>query len=87
MMLFIIGLELDPRALWAMRDKLLGLGGLQIGLTTGAVATACIVLGFSVNVAVATGLIFALSSTAIVLQTLAEKGLMQTSGGRSTFSV
>lgn len=87
MMLFIIGLELDPRALWAMKDKLLGLGGLQIGLTTGAVATACIFLGFSVNVAIATGLIFALSSTAIVLQTLAEKGLMQTGGGRSTFSV
>ncbi|SMP13311.1 cation:proton antiporter [Shimia sagamensis] len=87
MMLFIIGLELDPRALWAMKDKLVGLGGLQIGLTTGAVATAALFLGIPLNMAIATGLIFSLSSTAIVLQTLTEKGLMQTSGGRSTFSV
>lgn len=87
MMLFIIGLELDPRALWAMKDKLVGLGGLQIGITTGAVATACMFFGLPINIAIATGLIFALSSTAIVLQTLTEKGLMQTSGGRSTFSV
>ncbi|TCL10056.1 Kef-type potassium/proton antiporter (CPA2 family) [Shimia isoporae] len=87
MMLFLIGLELDPRALWAMRDKLVGLGGLQIGLTMAAVLVICIGLGYSLNVAVACGMIFALSSTAIVLQTLSEKGLMQTSGGRSAFSV
>ncbi len=87
MMLFLIGLELDPRALWAMRDKLVGLGGLQIGLTTAAVASAAMYFGMPANTAIASGLIFALSSTAIVLQTLTEKGLMQTSGGRATFSV
>lgn len=87
MMLFLIGLELEPRALWAMRQKLLGLGGLQIALTMIVITAASIALGYNWNTSVAIGMIFALSSTAIVLQTLTEKGLMQTSGGRSTFSV
>ena len=88
MMLFLIGLELEPRALWDMRHRLLGLGGLQITATTLAVMVAGIyVLGLGWSIALAVGLIFALSSTAIVLQTLSEKGLMQTGGGRSAFSV
>lgn len=88
MMLFLIGLELEPRALWDMRRRLIGLGGLQLLLTTGGIMGAAIVLlGYDISTALAIGLIFALSSTAIVLQTLAEKGLMQTSGGRSIFSV
>ncbi|SDE43999.1 monovalent cation:proton antiporter-2 (CPA2) family protein [Limimaricola pyoseonensis] len=87
MMLFLIGLELEPRALWNMRQRLIGLGGMQILLTTGALFAAGTALGLDTNVALATGLIFALSSTAIVLQTLSEKGLMQTQGGRSVFSV
>jgi CPA2 family monovalent cation:H+ antiporter-2 len=88
MMLFLIGLELEPRALWDMRHRLLGLGGLQITATTLAVMVAGIyVLGMGWSIALAMGLIFALSSTAIVLQTLSEKGLMQTGGGRSAFSV
>ena len=86
-MLFLIGLELEPRALWDMRHKLVGLGGLQIGLTTAAIALCAMALGQPLPTAIAIGMIFALSSTAIVLQTLSEKGLMQTSGGRSTFSV
>ncbi|MCG7491950.1 monovalent cation:proton antiporter-2 (CPA2) family protein [Thalassobius sp. Cn5-15] len=87
MMLFIIGLELDPRALWAMRHRLIGLGGLQITLTMGAMTALSMALGLPWQPALAVGMIFALSSTAIVLQTLSEKGLMQTGGGRSTFSV
>ncbi len=87
MMLFIIGLELDPRALWAMRHKLFGLGGLQIGLTTLAVMGVSMGLGFRISISLAIGLTFALSSTAIVLQTLSEKGLMSTEGGRSSFAV
>ena len=86
MMLFLIGLELEPRALWDMRHRLIGLGGLQIGLTTAAVMAGTMVLGINWSVALAIGLVFALSSTAIVLQTLSEKGLMQTGGGRSAFS-
>lgn len=87
MMLFLIGLELDPKTLWAMRHRLLGLGGLQIVLTTAAIMALCMVLGLQWSVALAVGLALALSSTAIVLQTLSEKKLMQTQGGRSAFSV
>ena len=86
-MLFLIGLELEPRALWDMRDRLIGLGGLQILATTLGIMAAAIALGQVWQTSLAIGLIFALSSTAIVLQTLSEKGLMQTGGGRSTFSV
>ena len=87
MMLFLIGLELEPRALWDMRHRLVGLGGLQIGLTGAAVMAGAMALGLGWGVALAIGMVFALSSTAIVLQTLSEKGLMQTGGGRSAFSV
>ncbi len=87
MMLFLIGLELEPRTLWEMRHRLFGLGGLQIVLTTLVVMAGAMALGQVWSVALAIGMIFALSSTAIVLQTLSEKGLMQTSGGRSAFSV
>ena len=87
MMLFLIGLELEPRALWDMRDRLIGLGGLQVTVTTAAIMGAAMLMGFDWATSLAIGLIFALSSTAIVLQTLAEKGLVQTAGGRATFSV
>ncbi|MGY4879480.1 monovalent cation:proton antiporter-2 (CPA2) family protein [Vreelandella aquamarina] len=87
MMLFLVGMELDPRTLWAMRVRLLGLGGLQVLLTTAAVTAIAWWLGLVWQTALAIGLIFALSSTAIVLQTLNEKGLTNTDGGRSAFSV
>ena len=87
MMLFLVGLELEPKHLWSMRARLLGLGGGQIGLTVALVAGAGIVLGLSWTVALAVGLVFALSSTAIVLQTLGEKGLMKSDGGQSSFAV
>ncbi|WP_293576603.1 monovalent cation:proton antiporter-2 (CPA2) family protein [Phaeobacter sp.] len=87
MMLFLIGLELEPRALWAMRHKLIGLGGLQILLSTVALMGAAMLAGETWQVALAIGLALSLSSTAIVLQTLSEKGLMRTGGGRATFSV
>ena len=86
-MLFLIGLELEPSALWDMRNRLIGLGGLQIGVTMLAVMGGALLLGLQWQTSLAIGLILALSSTAIVLQTLAEKGLMTTPGGRSTFSV
>jgi CPA2 family monovalent cation:H+ antiporter-2 len=87
MMLFLIGLEVDPRALWAMRERLIGLGGLQVSLTMIAVMAGGMLLGYDWATSLAIGMIFALSSTAIVLQTLTEKGLMKTNGGRSTFTV
>lgn len=87
LMLFLIGLELDPKGLWEMRKKLVGLGGAQIVLSTAALAGGAALLGFAWQTSLAIGLILALSSTAIVLQTLNEKKLMQTNGGRSAFSV
>ncbi len=87
MLLFVIGLELEPKQLWQLRTKLLGLGGLQIALTTVALALACKLLGYGTGTSIAIGLAFSLSSTAMVLQTLSEKGLTQTEGGRSTLSV
>ncbi|MGR3758574.1 monovalent cation:proton antiporter-2 (CPA2) family protein [Roseobacteraceae bacterium NS-SX3] len=87
MMLFLIGLELEPRALWAMRHNLIGLGGLQVVLSTAALMAAAMLAGETWEVALAIGLALSLSSTAIVLQTLSEKGLMRTNGGRATFSV
>lgn len=87
MMLFLIGLELEPKALWDMRHKLLGLGGLQIVVSTLALMGIAMAYDQPWGVALAIGLTLSLSSTAIVLQTLSEKGLMQTAGGRSVFSV
>ena len=87
MMLFLVGLELEPKLLWSMRHRLLGLGGGQVGLTTGAVMAVAMLLGLQWSVALAVGLVFALSSTAIVLQTLGEKGLMKSDGGQASFSV
>jgi len=87
MMLFLVGLELEPRMLWSMRDRLLGLGGLQVVVTAAVVAGIAMLLGHPWSIALAIGLILSLSSTAIVLQTLNEKGLMKSDGGQSSFSV
>ncbi|WP_095497435.1 monovalent cation:proton antiporter-2 (CPA2) family protein [Paraferrimonas haliotis] len=87
MMLFLVGLELEPKMLWGMRHKLLGLGGLQLGLTSIAVFAICLLLGLHWSVALTLGLLLSLSSTAIVLQTFNEKGLSKTEGGRNAFSV
>lgn len=87
MMLFLVGLELEPKMLWAMRSKLLGLGGIQVAATAALVAAAAQALGQPWTVSLAIGMVLALSSTAIVLQTLNEKGLMKTEGGQSSFSV
>ncbi len=87
MMLFLVGLELEPRNLWNMRNRLLGLGGFQVGLTAALVMGAAMLFGQPWTVALAIGLVLSLSSTAIVLQTLNEKGLMKSDGGQSSFSV
>ena len=87
MMLFLVGLELEPRLLWNMRNRLLGLGGLQVVVTTAIIMAAAMALGQPWSVAMAVGMVLALSSTAIVLQTLNEKGLMKSDGGQASFSV
>lgn len=87
MMLFLVGLELEPKLLWSMRARLMGLGGGQVGLTTLVVMGVAMAFGQPWSIALAIGLVFALSSTAIVLQTLGEKGLMKSDAGQSSFSV
>ena len=88
MMLFLVGLELEPRLLWRLRVPVLGMGGVQVLATTlvlGGLAWGA--LGMSWQQGLAIGMTLALSSTAIVLQTLAERGLLGTAGGQSSFSV
>ena len=87
MMLFVIGLEMKPKLLWDMRSRIFLMGGLQVGLTTLLVSAAAMMMGQTWSIALAIGLIFALSSTAIVTQTLNEKGLMRSDGGQASFSV
>jgi len=87
MMLFLIGLELQPALLWRLRGPILGLGGLQVVVTTGAIALIAFLVGQPWQMAIAIGMALALSSTAIVLQTLNEKGLMKTEAGQASFSV
>lgn len=87
MMLFLVGLELEPSLLWQMRARLVGLGGLQVLLTSALVTMVGLFLGLQWSVALAVGLILSLSSTAIVLQTLGEKGLLKSDGGQASFAV
>lgn len=87
MMLFLVGLELEPKLLWQMRNRLMGLGGGQVLLTTILVMSVAMAFGQPWNIALVIGMILALSSTAIVLQTLNEKGLMKSDGGQASFSV
>ena len=87
LLLFVIGLELDPRRLWAMRRSILGVGGAQMLLT--ALLLGCVALLFQVSwqTALIGALGLALSSTAIALQTLTEKGKLNTRAGQSGFAV
>lgn len=87
MMLFIIGLEMEPRRLWAMRGKLAGLGGGQVLLTTLAIAGIAFLGERPWQTALAIGMVLALSSTAIVVQSLTEKNLLRSEGGEASFSV
>lgn len=87
MMLFLVGLELEPQQFWRMRRSVLGMGSSQVLITAALLTAGGLVLGLDWRSALAGGLALALSSTAIVLQTLKEKGLMNSSAGQSSFSV
>jgi len=87
LLLFLIGLELEPKRLWALRAKIFGLGALQVVLCAGAVAACLIPLGWTKTAALVAGMGFAMSSTAIVLQILAERGLSNSNVGKDSFAV
>src|ERR1700730_12690847 len=72
MMLFLVGLELRPNLLWRLRGPILGTGGLQVVATTLIVAAIALAFGMKLQLALAIGMIFSASSTAIVLQSLGE---------------
>jgi monovalent cation:proton antiporter-2 (CPA2) family protein len=87
LMLFVIGLELQPALLWQLRGPIVGLGGLQVSLTSVLVASLAVAAGLQWREALAVGMTLSLSSTAIVLQTLNEKGLLKTAGGQGSFAI
>jgi CPA2 family monovalent cation:H+ antiporter-2 len=87
MMLFLVGLELEPAKFWKMRQTVLGMGSMQMGLSTVLIFALGMALGLSWQAALATGLAVSMSSTAIVLQSLKEKGLMQTVAGQGSFAI
>lgn len=87
LLLFIIGLELEPRRLWVMRRYVFGLGGAQLAATGLALGAAALWLGLDWRAATVTGLGLALSSTALVLTALAERGQLAARHGREAFAV
>lgn len=87
MMLFVVGLELRPSLLWRLRGPILGTGSAQVLGTAFVMAAAAWGFGLEWPVAVTVGLILAMSSTAIVIQSLAERGVLNTRGGQACFSV
>ena len=87
MMLFLVGLELQPTHLWKMRKQIFGLGSMQVVISALAVAGVTMAFGTGWKPAMAIGLILAMSSTAIVLQCLNERNLMKTEAGQSSFAV
>ncbi len=87
LMLFLIGLELDPKKLWEMRRAIAGLGSLQVVATSLIVLLLFIFIGYAWQVAIPIALAFAMSSTAIALQTLKEKRILNTAAGEASFSV
>ncbi|WP_294239269.1 monovalent cation:proton antiporter-2 (CPA2) family protein [uncultured Chryseobacterium sp.] len=86
MLLFLVGLELEPRKFWEMRKKIVGLGMTQMLLTISLLFVVFLWAGWKVDKAVAVAMCFALSSTAIVLQTLQEKNNLNTLAGEASFS-
>jgi glutathione-regulated potassium-efflux system ancillary protein KefC/glutathione-regulated potassium-efflux system protein KefB len=87
LLLFIIGLELQPSRLWAMRRSVFGVGAAQVFVTTAALAGAGIAFGLDVRPAVVAGFGMAMSSTALVLQMLGERRELPTRHGRTAFSI
>ena len=87
LLLFIIGLELQPSRLWVLRRSVFGLGSAQVLITGGVLASAGVTLGLELKAAIIAGLGLSLSSTAFVLQILAEKNQLTARHGRESFAI
>ncbi len=87
LLLFLIGLELNPKKLWQMRGPILGLGGAQVVVTSAMIASVVNLMGMSWQVSLVIGMGLALSSTAIALRVIEEQGLTRTETGQSGFAV
>jgi len=87
LLLFLVGLELNPKRLWSLRNSIFGMGTLQVVATMLVVAGIGVALGQTFAISLVAGMGFAMSSTAIALATLEEKNLLPTPGGQASFSV
>ncbi len=86
-LLFVIGLELEPKRLWSMRVPLVGMGFAQVAGTTAAVAAFGWALGIDPRVAILAGMALSISSTALGLQPLVDRGALATQGGKASFAI
>lgn len=87
LLLFLVGLELQPSRLWVLRRPVFGLGGAQVALTTAIIGAIGLGLGLSWRAALVAGFALAMSSTALVLSALAERGQLGARHGRDAFAV
>ena len=87
LMLFLVGLELEPRRLWSLRRPIFGWGSAQVLGCAAALAGVAVALGVAWPTAVVAALGLALSSTAIALQVMQERNLLRTSSGQAGFSI
>jgi glutathione-regulated potassium-efflux system ancillary protein KefC len=86
-LLFVIGLELEPQRLWSMRSKLVGLGASQVLGSVAVIVLVAWALGVDPRVALVAAMALSLSSTALALQPLTERGALGTQGGQATFAI
>ena len=86
-LLFVIGLELEPKRLWHMRARLLSLGVSQVAGSIALIAAVAWIAGVDVRIGILAGMALALSSTALALQPLTERGALQNKGGQAVFAI
>ncbi|TMH62470.1 MAG: glutathione-regulated potassium-efflux system protein KefC [Betaproteobacteria bacterium] len=86
-LLFVIGLELEPHRLWSMRTRLIGLGLSQVVGSIVMIAGVALLFRVDMRVALVAGMALSLSSTALALQPLNERGALGTQGGQATFAI
>jgi glutathione-regulated potassium-efflux system ancillary protein KefC len=87
MMLFLIGLEVDADELWRMRHRVMGMGLTQMAVTSALLAVTFKMVGFAWPAAIVVGLALAMSSTAIAMQTVAQRNITKTDTGRASLAI